>query len=62
MDCVNGGQKNLKRELENNSRKPRDPTKNWLSDSPKKAHFTLSLGKTKKGDDVVVDDDDIMMR
>jgi hypothetical protein len=35
--------------LENNSRKPRDLTKN---------RHSASLGEVKKGDDVAVDDDD----
>jgi hypothetical protein len=44
--------------LENNSRKPRDLTKNRHIDSLKKDQLTLSQGMVKKGDDVAVDDDD----
>ncbi len=50
--------KTLKGKLENNSRKPRDLTKNRYSDSLKKGHLTLSQGKMKKGDDVADDNDD----
>ncbi len=48
--------------MENNSRKPKDLTKNRHSDSLKKGQFTLSQGMVKKGDDVVVDDDDDAVR
>jgi hypothetical protein len=44
--------------LENNSRKPRNLTKNRLSDSLKKGQLPLYHGMVKKGDDVAVDDDD----
>jgi hypothetical protein len=45
--------------LENNSRKPRDLTKNRHIDSLKKDQLTLSQGMVKKGDNVAVDDDDV---
>jgi hypothetical protein len=44
--------------LENNSRKPRDLTKNRHIDSLKKDQLTLSRGMVKRRDDVAVDDDD----
>jgi hypothetical protein len=50
--------KTLKRELENNSSKPRDQVKNRQSYSLKKGQLTLSQGKMDKGDDVADDDDD----
>ncbi len=46
----------LKRDLENNSRKPGIQSENLHSDSLKKVQLTLSQGKTEKGD--VADDDD----
>ncbi len=46
-----------KGELENNSRKPRDLTKNRHSDSLKKSQLTLSQGMMKKSDVVAVADD-----
>jgi hypothetical protein len=49
-----------KGELENNSRKPMDPTKNRHRESLKKGQFTLSQGKMKKRDDDVDDDDDVV--
>jgi hypothetical protein len=50
--------KALKEELENNSRKPRDPSWKTGSDSPRKVQLTLSYGKKKKGNEVAADEDD----
>jgi hypothetical protein len=52
----------LKGEFENNSRKSRDLTENWHSDSLKKCKFTHSQGKMKKGDAVADDDNDDVVR
>jgi hypothetical protein len=53
---LRGGQrKTLKEELENNSRKQRDLTKNRHCDSLKEGPLALYLGKIKKGDDVADD-------
>jgi hypothetical protein len=52
------GAKGTQGELEDNSWKPRDPTRNRLSKILKKGQLTLSQGMMKKGDDVVVDGDD----
>jgi hypothetical protein len=41
MDCINSGQGRSRGELENNSRKLRDLTKNRHSDSLKKGQPTL---------------------
>jgi hypothetical protein len=49
--------KHSKGELETNSRKPRDLTKN-MCDSLKKSQLTLSQLMMKKGDVVIVADDD----
>jgi hypothetical protein len=46
------GQMCSRAELENNSRKPRDLTKNRHSDSLKKGQLTLYQGMMKKGDDL----------
>jgi hypothetical protein len=65
LDHVNGGQRRSKVELENNSRKPRDLTKNRHGDILEESQLTLSQVKMKKGDDVAVydrDDDDDMVR
>ncbi len=51
---MRGGQ----RELDSNSRKPRDLVKIRHSDSLKKGLLTLSHSKVKKGDDVADDEDD----
>jgi hypothetical protein len=52
----------LKGELENNSRKPRDLTKNRHSGSLKKSQLTSSQVMLKKGDDVTGDDADYEVR
>ncbi len=46
------GQTCSRAELENNSRKPRDLTKNRHSDSLKNGQLTLPQGMVKKGDDL----------
>jgi hypothetical protein len=48
----------LKEIVGNDSRKPRDLTKNRHIDSLKKGQLTLSWSMVKKGDDVAVDDDE----
>jgi hypothetical protein len=48
----------LKGKLKNNSRKPRDLTKNMHCDSLKNSQLTLSQGMLKKGNEVAVHDDD----
>jgi hypothetical protein len=58
LDHFNGGQRHSRVELENNSREPRDLTKNRHSDSLKKSQLTLSQGMMRKGDVIVVADDD----
>ncbi len=55
---INSGKWHSKGELENNSRKPRDLTKNRHSDSLKKSRLTIFQGMMKKGDVIVVADDD----
>jgi hypothetical protein len=54
--------KALMEELENNTRKPRDLTKNRHSDSLKKGQLTLPQGMLKKGEDIAVDDYDDAVR
>jgi hypothetical protein len=45
-------------ELENNSWKPRNLFKNMHIDSPKNSQLTLSQGMMKKGDVIMVADDE----
>jgi hypothetical protein len=54
--------KTLKGELENNSRKPRDPSENWHSDSLKKILLSLSQSKKKRGDEIADDEDSDAVR
>jgi urease accessory protein UreE len=63
LDRINSGQRHSKGELENNSRKPRDLTLKRHSNGLKKSQLSLSQGILKKGDVVVIaDDDDIKVR
>ncbi len=50
MDRVNDSQRHLKGELENNSTKPKDLTKNGHSGIVKKSQLTLSQRMLKKGE------------
>jgi hypothetical protein len=56
LDRINGGQKVLKGRVKNNSRKPRDLTKNSNSDSLKKGQLFQEM--MKRGNDAANDDDE----
>jgi hypothetical protein len=52
--------KTPKRELENNSRKPRDLAENLHSNSLQNVQLTLSQGKKEKENEVADDEDDVV--
>ncbi len=55
---VTDGQRHSNGELENNSRKPRDLTRNRHSDSLTKSQLTLFQGMMKKGAVILIADGD----